>query len=378
MPFSLPISPLRQARTWWPILGLLVLLSSVSFEARAGHGIFEGIVKVGSSFYNLNGTSFTTFQSANLGSFNQGQSLVLAGGEVKTFKNNNDDVTGANLFYLVYPQNARPSSPAFNNYTLPFALNLNSSDQSWNTFTGTVNLLDGLPVGDYTLEVFERSGVNYNGGGSGFDYLSNNSNPTNYTASFSVTAPTSSGPLPVELTSFEATRQGPDAALKWATASEKNNMGFAVQVSTDGLEFRSVGFVAGAGSSTASHRYYFLDAEKNKAGLRYYRLWQQNADGTASYSPVRTVDFAEAAGLSAAPQPFGAELALTLRTAQAQPGTLLTLTDATGRRVLARSLDLAAGTNQFVLSDLATVPAGVYTLQVALPGRPVRLRVVKQ
>jgi hypothetical protein len=187
-------------------------------------------------------------------------------------------------------------------------------------------------------------------------------------------------PLPVELVAFAAARQGDEAALNWATASEKNNRGFEVQVSADGRAFRALAWVAGAGSSAAPRRYAYLDQGAGKTGLRYYRLRQLDFDGTASFSPVQVVDFGRGAGaaLQAVPQPFGTELTLTVPARQAQPGTLVTLFDATGRRVLTRSVDLAAGTNQVLLSDLAAVPAGVYVLQVALPGPPLRLRVVKQ
>ncbi|MDO7848806.1 hypothetical protein Q5H92_20745 [Hymenobacter sp. M29] len=187
-------------------------------------------------------------------------------------------------------------------------------------------------------------------------------------------------PLPVELSAFEAARQGDGAALTWTTASEKNSRGFEVQLSTDGHTFRTLGFVAGAGNSSTPHRYAYLDRETDKTGLRYYRLRQLDADGTASFSPVRVLDFGLAAGatLQAAPQPFGNELVLTVQAPQAQPDALLTLIDATGRRVLTRQVGLVAGPNQVSLCELAAVPAGVYVLQVALPGRLVRLRVVKQ
>ncbi|MCC3156475.1 hypothetical protein LJ737_04455 [Hymenobacter sp. 15J16-1T3B] len=52
-------------------------------------------------------------------------------------------------------------------------------------------------------------------------------------------------PLPVELTSFTAGRQGDDALLHWTTAQELNNDHFEVEASADGQTFRPVGRVAG-------------------------------------------------------------------------------------------------------------------------------------
>ncbi|MFD2719064.1 hypothetical protein ACFST9_10080 [Hymenobacter monticola] len=363
-------------RTRCTLLGLLFLLLSARVQANTG--VFEGYVflninNAGTNTYDLNPSTQTTsydFVGPSLGTVVQGRPLVFVGGQLKTFKNGGCNVLNAHLYYRVYLTSGGTPG-AFTQVNLPYDRELtNPGDQQWSQFNNAADVAAGLAPGTYTLEVYGDS--DYNQCGFGTEYYSNNNN--NYKGSFTV-AP---GPLPVELASFEAARQSADAALKWATASEKNNQGFDVQVSTNGQDFRSLGFVAGAGSSVAAHRYFFLDAEKGKAGRRYYRLRQQDADGTATYSPVRTVAFGEAATLSAAPQPFATELAITLRATQAQTGALLLLTDAAGRRVLARSLDLTVGINHLVLSDLDAVPAGLYVLQVALAGQPLRLRLVKQ
>ncbi|GAB3852395.1 hypothetical protein GCM10028822_20030 [Hymenobacter terrigena] len=193
-------------------------------------------------------------------------------------------------------------------------------------------------------------------------------------------------PLPVELSSFVAERQGTNAALAWTTASEKNNRGFAVQVSTDGRSFRELGFVAGAGSGTAPHAYSFLDQEASKAGLRYYRLRQLDLDGTATFSPVRTVTFgpaeAPALRLTAAPNPFRQSLTLTVDVPLGTAFTpaQLTLTDAAGRSLLKQgTASLLPGTNKVELLELASLASGVYFVHLALPGQPAQhLKVVKE
>ncbi|PRY06735.1 hypothetical protein CLV24_1261, partial [Pontibacter ummariensis] len=50
-------------------------------------------------------------------------------------------------------------------------------------------------------------------------------------------------PLPVELIYLNASRQGNNVVLDWATASEEGNAGFEVQVSEDGFNFRKLAFV---------------------------------------------------------------------------------------------------------------------------------------
>ncbi len=193
-----------------------------------------------------------------------------------------------------------------------------------------------------------------------------------------------SKPLPVVLTRFAATREGTDAVLSWNTASEQNSLGFEVQVGRDGTQFRKLGFVgstAGRGSTTPQD-YNFRDQEAGKAGLRYYRLRQVDADGSESFSPVRTVQFGEITrpSLSAAPNPFRGGLSLTLLLpANAETGQL-TLTDIAGRTVrTVPTPALSAGANQLELTDLTGLASGVYYLHLTLPGQAAQhLKVVKE
>lgn len=106
----------------------------------------------------------------------------------------------------------------------------------------------------------------------------------------------SSAPLPVELKSFTAEAATKGTQLRWATASEKNNAAFEIQRSSTPNEFKTIGRVAGQGTSSRSHSYEWLDAQP-LAGLSYYRLRQLDTDGTESFSPVATVQHKE--GLTA-------------------------------------------------------------------------------
>ena len=189
-------------------------------------------------------------------------------------------------------------------------------------------------------------------------------------------------PLPVVLTAFAAERQGPDALLRWATASEQHNRGFEVQVSIDGTLFRPLAFVAGAGTSAGAHAYRYLDQEAGKAGGRYYRLRQLDLDGTASYSPVRSVRFAgeAAVSLTATPNPFGESLLMRLSLPEAAPAGEVRLSDMTGRVVRRQATAaLPAGASQVEVPGLAGLASGVYFVQLRVPGQPTQhLRVVRQ
>ena len=191
-------------------------------------------------------------------------------------------------------------------------------------------------------------------------------------------------PLPVTLTTFDAKRAGADALVTWETASELNNKGFNVQVSTNGKEFRTLGFVASASpNSVRATTYSYTDTEKNKTGLRYYRLMQVDTDGkTASFAP-RAVSFdgkanSEGATAFAYPNPFTSDVTLSLPSKTEGQGQVI-ITDMTGRMVSQRPITVGAGNNDVPLSSLGDLKNGIYLMHVTLPsGETKNLKVVKQ
>ncbi|WP_025764243.1 hypothetical protein [Dyadobacter tibetensis] len=96
--------------------------------------------------------------------------------------------------------------------------------------------------------------------------------------------------LPVTLVRIEAERKEVDQVeVTWETASETNNQGFEVERSFTGInDFEKVGYIDGAGNSSRSKEYRFLD-HNSHAGWSYYRLNQLDWDGTHVYSRIVAV-----------------------------------------------------------------------------------------
>ncbi|HIP35390.1 MAG TPA: hypothetical protein EYG85_00880 [Crocinitomix sp.] len=85
--------------------------------------------------------------------------------------------------------------------------------------------------------------------------------------------------LPISLIEFEATpNELNEIELFWSTASEQNNDYFILQKSTDGINFKTLTTVDGAGNSSRIVNYFEIDPTPN-AGINYYRLIQVDFDG---------------------------------------------------------------------------------------------------
>ncbi len=90
--------------------------------------------------------------------------------------------------------------------------------------------------------------------------------------------------LPIELASFNAKLDGKNVNVEWVTQSELNNHYFTVERSKDNLNYETIATVDGAGTSTVTHSYSFVDYSPY-SGTSYYRLKQADFDGHYEYFP---------------------------------------------------------------------------------------------
>jgi type IX secretion system substrate protein len=96
--------------------------------------------------------------------------------------------------------------------------------------------------------------------------------------------------LPVTFKSFTAGRNNSAVVLKWETASEQNNLGFAIERNTNGA-WQQLSFVpsqAAGGNSSNVLSYQYNDPNANK-GVSQYRIRQVDIDSRFTYSEVRSV-----------------------------------------------------------------------------------------
>lgn len=97
-------------------------------------------------------------------------------------------------------------------------------------------------------------------------------------------------PLPVEINVLSATVFDNDVSINWETATEINNYGFNIERSVisnekKDLNWDSIGFVLGNGTTNSFHSYQFNDKDLF-AGNYQYRLKQIDNNGQYKYSPT--------------------------------------------------------------------------------------------
>ncbi len=104
--------------------------------------------------------------------------------------------------------------------------------------------------------------------------------------------------LPITLSNFSVSYadNNTNAFITWTTTSEIGCNFYDVEVATEqaadgGLVYKKIGMVSGNGTTGYSHTYSFTDMELNKAGIRYYRIAENNKDGRINYSSTVSIVF---------------------------------------------------------------------------------------
>ncbi|MBP9212674.1 MAG: T9SS type A sorting domain-containing protein, partial [Bacteroidetes bacterium] len=192
-------------------------------------------------------------------------------------------------------------------------------------------------------------------------------------------------PMPVELVSFSAVRDGELIRLHWSTAGERENYGFAVERSplstgSSNEVWETRGFVQGKGSTNAPQRYTFTD--KEGGGRVRYRLKQIDRDGGYRYSPtVEVSGNLKPGGMMLEqnyPNPFNPATTITFRIPQ-EGRTTLTLFDMIGRETTVLVNEVLSPGMHSVQFNGSTYATGIYVAILAAGGtrHTIRMHLVK-
>ena len=183
---------------------------------------------------------------------------------------------------------------------------------------------------------------------------------------FTLGSDTAMNPLPVEWLKFTGHVSHTHAVLRWATATEKNNSHFIVQRSADAVNFTTIGYVKGKGNSVSVTDYEYTDDQVfTQTPSAYYRLIQEDLDGTQSFSRIIYLTATpQNELLQVIPNPFNKAPDMVFSSATNETVAVL-ITDISGRTLATQTVYVQEGINRIQVSSVSTLPAGIYFISLS-------------
>ena len=279
---------------------LLVVCLFLTSSVFAGSGIFQtyAIINKGSGnqFYaggiNSDNASLI-FNNNNLGSFCPTATLILNGGEIKTYQNSGSNVSGAKLAYRIYRVGDAPGT--FQEIGLFFNADLGNGDKKWQTSGHNVNMLAGLTAGNYYLEVYWVANST-----DGDHYDSNFGN--NFKATFSV------NPFPIlsanvqNLSCFGGGNGSINLMVSGLTTSPPPSQTFSQDFNT--LAISGTSSVLPASNPVGNWGWYLAETDDNANSLYTAGTGSANTGDTYSFGAAGSIERAFGGLLSGSLVPF--------------------------------------------------------------------------
>ena len=185
--------------------------------------------------------------------------------------------------------------------------------------------------------------------------------------------------LPVELTYFTAKKKDQAVELNWETGLEIDNKGFDIQVSTDAVNYRKIGFVSSKNeNSRHAQKYTFTDSGiRNQGGTYYYRLRQVDNNGEEKFYGPESVSFSrEALVLNAYPNPSSGIVKVQFEAGESKEATVMVV-DVHGKTVFSKQVATDRGLNTLQI-DLSNQSNGLYILTITSTSGKQQMKLIKK
>ena len=189
----------------------------------------------------------------------------------------------------------------------------------------------------------------------------------------------SNAAMPVEMAYFRAEVKGQSVQLSWRTIMELNNEGFHVQRSLDGIEFRSIEFIKGYGTTEVAQDYSFIDRDLQAGFVYHYRLMQVDLDGQFEYTNqmILAIKGKDLNVGELFPNPANGGAVQVYVTATEEGQQPVVVTDLAGRELQREQLRVQDGFNVLTL-DVANLPFGTYLVRIGSGAEVAHRRLVVQ
>ena len=171
--------------------------------------------------------------------------------------------------------------------------------------------------------------------------------------------------LPLQSLMVSATLTGSVATIYWVTKNEINTNKFIVERSTDNRTFTTVGEKRAAGTYQGTSNYALPDdiSSLSSYSVIYYRIKVIDIDGAFTYSNVVVVRLDIKAIVKIWPNPFVSNVTVSITSKTATTLNVRVL-DYTGKTIFVKQHQVTKGANQLNLDYIATLPPGVYILEM--------------
>jgi hypothetical protein len=176
-------------------------------------------------------------------------------------------------------------------------------------------------------------------------------------------------PLPITLVNFDAVKENKKVKLSWTTYSEINNDFFTVEKTTDGINFKAIETLDGAGNHNGILNYSTED-NNPEIGKNYYRLKQTDFNGKYEYSKLVMVEFMQdfTKSISLHPNPSnGQDVKLIINGITSENLIQLKLFSSNGSQVFSENSRANNGSNP-ILIPTKNLSNGIYYLQINIDG----------
>ncbi len=184
---------------------------------------------------------------------------------------------------------------------------------------------------------------------------------------------------PIKLINFDAKYNKPNVVLNWSTAQEKNFSHFIIEQSVDGINYKELAIVFGAGESDSRLNYSFTDNNLvGRKGLVYYRLVSVDIDNKVTYSSVRIIrldEIGQKITVTTYPNPVSNELRVTIPANWQNKKVVYEIVNANGQ--VASSIQ-SLSSSQTETINTSNLAPGFYITRVTCEGITAQQKIVKQ
>ncbi len=186
--------------------------------------------------------------------------------------------------------------------------------------------------------------------------------------------------LPVSLIEFTAQIDNDNVLLKWSSAREINSSHYNIMRSFNGSDYEKIGVESSAGNSTNISTYSFVDENAIKlyeGKSIYYKLAMVDLDGTAKFSPVRTVFFKNALSVNSM-TPYFSDENLNIKLKLNDDTKLnISVVDMNGKIVYTSNAQYAKGVSTTTLNGM-DIPTGIYLIKMESASETMVVKVFKK